>query len=350
MPERALDQYQGSARATWFLPRGWGTHTLEAGLEAEHAIYSRTSSSVLGGFVQDSWALNNYFTVNGGVRYDVQWLGTEAEGSAGIALFSPRVGLAVDPSASGRAKLFIHYGKYPGLVPLGLLDRANVDGSVPVPAPTVIDPELRPLSSTEAVAGVAYEAFYMTRVAATYTHRELDSGLASLRGASSDSVVLVNPGSGYGSALPKAERTQDAVTLEVNREFAGGWLAHLSYTWLRLRGNTAVPWGATLPLDRPHTFKAHGAREFHFGNSLSASLGLAWFGSSGAPVEGQAARTPWVHTVDARLGAHWRLDKEQVVSFNLDAFNVLNFQAATRLAPVRYQPPRQVRLGVRYSF
>ncbi len=202
-------------------------------------------------------------------------------------------------------------------------------------------------------------------MSATYTHRGLDSGLASLRTDSRGSVVLVNPGSGLGASLPRAERTYDAVTLEHHRDSADECLKGLvSYTRSWLRGNHGGPWdgvaGASGPLpgDRPHVLRVYGALEvdvpLHY--SLSLHSGLSYVGASGTPVADGRSRRPWLHNVDARLVLSWNPRREERVSFTLDAFNLFSSQAATQvevrdsdLVPVRYQPPRQLRLGLRYT-
>jgi hypothetical protein len=380
--ERSLDQYQARAGVLWLLDQGdWGHHRLGAGVEVEHFVHartrawtddtggpgtreSRTPGTILGGYVQDSWRFARRVTVHGGLRYDVQLLETGEAGGARVTmpLLSPRLGMILDPWADTMAKLFVQYARYAGPVPVGLLDRATVEERVPVTGPSVIDPELEPLASHELVAGAAYTVGYKTQVSATYTHRALDSGLASLRTDSRGSVVLANPGSGLGSALPKAERTYDAVTLEFFRDFNDGSTAHVSYTGSRLRGNHAGPWDAStgsgpLPGDRPHVFRAWWQHELRLSHRFSFGSGLSYVGGSGTPVAQGASRTPWLHTVDARLILYWRLGKLELADFRLDAFNLFNFQAATRLeardaglVPVRYQPPRQLRLGVRYRF
>jgi hypothetical protein len=374
--ERSLDQYQARAAVLWLLRKGdWGSHHLGAGVDVEHFVHartrawaedtggpgtleSRTPGTVLGGYVQDSWLFANRVTVHGGLRYDVQLLETGEAGSPRVTvpLLSPRLGVILDPWADTMAKLFVQYARYAGPVPVGLLDRATGTERVPMTGPSVIDPELEPLASHELVAGAGYTLDYKTQVTATYTHRALDSGLASLRTGSRGSVVLVNPGSGLGSALPKAERTYDAVTLAFFRDFNDGSYAHVSYTGSRLRGNQAGPWDASTG-DRPHVFRAWWQQEFRLSQRFSFGSGLSYVGGSGTPVAEGTSRTPWLHTVDARLMLHWWLGKLEIASFSLDAFNLFNFQAATRLeardsglVPVRYQPPRQLRLGVRYRF
>ncbi|MFY0581409.1 hypothetical protein ACN28S_50570 [Cystobacter fuscus] len=116
---------------------------------------------------------------------------------------------------------------------------------------------------------------------------------------------------------------------------------------------------------------------------------------------GSAGRTPWVHTVDANAGVNYRLNKTHVLSLSVDVFNLFNFQQVTSVdeaytfqgvlpitggkaaggtltadqvtvldpatglpagklsaddvnknfkQPTAYQSPRQIRLGLRYTF
>ena len=118
---------------------------------------------------------------------------------------------------------------------------------------------------------------------------------------------------------------------------------------------------------------------------------------------GSGGRTPWINSVDSNVGVNYRVSKDSVVSFTLDVFNLFNFQgvdsvdesytfeqvlpvydaktntpgsvadlptadsagnvpaaAGGKLAyedvnqnyknPDRYQAPRQIRFGVRYTF
>jgi hypothetical protein len=466
------DRYQANALVTWRVDFG-GPHIFKGGVDAEHLASVRTrtrsggvvlgggaisdsqtyryTSNLLGAFVQDSWVpFREGVTVNAGVRYDAQWLYQE-DGRLAFALLhqlSPRIGLVVDPLNNHRLKLSAHYAKYHGMMPLGLMELAFPPPSISqfqlggTSGQEPVDPTIAPLSSSELVAGAEYELFPKIRVSATYTHRRLDSAITEMSRAGATPFFLGNPGVGSASDFPEAERTQDAVTVAVNRTFGEGWVTQASYTWSRLYGNYLGPFrpvsieGRTsfqrefltpdqmenrtglLPYDRTHTFKLFGARELQFTRELSASLGLSYLGRSGTPInylgghpllgEGETfvlprgssgERTPWVHVIDSNLGVNYRLGKGgQTVSFTLDVFNLFNFQQATRVdetytyeavlplkdvnagdinprmitkvnantgaaepltsddlngnfkKPLQYQTPRQVRLGIRYSF
>jgi outer membrane receptor protein involved in Fe transport len=126
---------------------------------------------------------------------------------------------------------------------------------------------------------------------------------------------------------------------------------------------------------------------------------------------GSGGRTPWINTIDSNIGVNYRVSKDSVISFTLDVFNLFNFQGVDAVDqtytvlnvaplaggkpgdiqnpagvlewqegsereddpttttvdesqfgtvdgdvnknfknPSRYQPPRQVRFGIRYTF
>jgi len=167
-----------------------------------------------------------------------------------------------------------------------------------------------------------------------------------------------------------------------------------------------------LPFDRTHAIKVFGAKEFNFSNDLSASLGLSYRGNSGIPIDylgahpayglseafilqrGTAGRTPWIHNIDGNIGVNYRVSKTNVVSLSLDVFNIFNFQEVATVdqnytqlpvLPIKggkvdgeltpdmvtrtngaklteadlnknfknatsYQAPRQIRVGLKYTF
>ncbi|HZH76909.1 MAG TPA: TonB-dependent receptor, partial [Archangium sp.] len=384
-----VERYQANAQASWLLKLA-GTHLLEAGVDADLPTSTRTwsfpggvtirdppgsappvqqlsqtsrySTRLLGGFVQDSWLLFNRVTLNAGLRYDTQWLYTK-EGELAVVLghqLSPRVGLVVDPTARGRMKLFAHYAKYPGQLPLNMMQWAF---PARLSKAAGVDPGLVPPSSSELVAGAEYQVLRATRLSATYVHRRLDSVVEGMSRDDGNTYFLGNPGMGLASTFPKAERTYGAVTVALSRVFTEGWLAQASYTWSRLEGNYTGPLlgefqmlshtqnrSGLLPYDRTHSLKLFGARAFHFTPALSANLGLSYRGRSGTPFNylgghlfigpgetfilprgSSGERTPWIHTLDSNVGLTYRLGGSKAVSLTVDVFNLFNFQEATRV-------------------
>lgn len=357
-------RYQANAHATYWWYGGAGSHLLKAGVDAEFLAYEPGGGStrrVLGGFVQDSWSFH-WLTLNAGVRYDAQSLAADSGAPLPVPRhdrLSPRVGLAVAPLIPFGVyglKLFAHYAKYRGLLPLGQEEAASGG------------PRLVPLATREFLGGAEYEVRENARLVATYTHRDMDAFTLSPAGRQ------------------RQERTYDAITVALmsRRMFRNGWFAEASYTWSRLSGSdpsafldgtgAGEPGGSSdfdlgvpgagsrvlLPYDRTHFLKAFGGREFSL---LPVSLGLAYRGGSGTPLlqvlpPGATRRTPWVHILDANLTLNPGDHRAPALSFSLDVFNLLNSQEVTRMrerapgepVPVAYQAPRQVRFEVRYSF
>ncbi|MFP2925723.1 TonB-dependent receptor domain-containing protein [Pyxidicoccus sp. 3LG] len=336
MSDAKLDRYQINAKATYLL-NALGTHVLKAGVDTEFLVYDQTkaygggvffqegvdyfgeagaltdfrrygyqtapdtpitqltqqaksTSTTVGGFVQDSWSIANRVTLNLGVRYDVQAM-YGGDGELAIILgnqWSPRVGAIVDPFANGRAKFFVNFARYYEQVPLNLLDRAfpgerrysarrvlsepgsgdpgcdpstraGQEGGCRETANVIenpessrnpnrfytggkvenepVDPDLTPQSSDEVVVGAEYEVLANTRVGASYTHRDMNAVIEDMSRDDGNSYFLGNPGSGFAKEFPKPERNYDAVTVYLNRTFADGWLAQANYTWSRLYGN-----------------------------------------------------------------------------------------------------------------
>src|SRR5262249_33321282 len=81
----------------------------------DEAVASRTTkSTIIGGFIQDSWSILDKVTLNLGLRYDSQQL-QGSDGVTRISLkdqWSPRIGLVYDPTQQGRSKIFANYGRY----------------------------------------------------------------------------------------------------------------------------------------------------------------------------------------------------------------------------------------------
>ncbi|WNG49842.1 TonB-dependent receptor [Archangium minus] len=321
-----LDRYQGKLIGTLLL-QGAGQHVIKAGLDVELMRYDHvraatgrtvliesedgayfydyrqfgylvgpdeedievsqhrvSTSNSIGGFLQDSWSLfNNLATLNVGVRYDAQYLmGGDKLAMVLANQWSPRLGVIVDPTRSGKSKLYANYARYYENVPLDLVDRsfpgepgvrsykssvicdprdpAQQQGSCNTDAArlpftggldanrlwetvgagaTIVDPSIQPSSTDEFVAGGEYELLPNARVGATYTRRSLNIAIEDMSRDNGATYFIGNPGLGFAKdfAPYKPQRDYDAVTLFFQKNFADQWLAQVSYTWSTLRGN-----------------------------------------------------------------------------------------------------------------
>ena len=371
-----------------------------------------TSKSInVGGFVQDSWSILDKVTLNAGVRYDVQQL-YGGNGNVGLSLpnqWAPRVGVIWDPTQEGHAKLFANYARYYQNVPLALNDLtltghpvlgtsydqggcmisgthvANCPASAAVAGnsgssisqkyytygngSSPIDPEIKATSSDEIVFGGEYEILKDARLGLTYTKRWLNRWIEDFSFDNLNTYQLGNPGYGIGSALPKAQRNYDAVTLFFQKAWRDDWLAQASYTVSYLRGNvggfiaqdgtigpshnsdfdsryfTNNQYGP-LPGDHTHDIKIFGAKDWTVAPHHSVSTGASLRAQSGGPINfyasdqiygaalnllaprGSGGRLPWEYNADFNIAYHYNIDKNQTLTFSMDVFNLFNFQAA----------------------
>ncbi|MFL5346049.1 MAG: TonB-dependent receptor domain-containing protein [Hyalangium sp.] len=294
-----------------------------------------------------------------------------------------------------------------------------------------VDPDLHPQSSDELVVGGEYELFARATLGLSYTHRNVNDIIEDMSINEATNYFIGNPGRGIASQFPKPVRNYDAFTLSLNKTFADLWLLQASYTWSRLWGNysglfrpenlqlapnvtsdfdlislTENHTGLLL-LDHTHAVKLYGAKEFPLTGKISLNLGMSYRGTSGAPINvvgthyiygpdftfilprGAGGRLPFVHNIDTRLAANYRLSGNMTASLSVDVFNLFNFQQytavdqrytadtvdaivngtkadlgnltvrnSTTLAvvnpnfgkPTAYQSPRSIRLGARLSF
>jgi len=187
-----------------------------------------------------------------------------------------------------------------------------------------IDPDLKPMRTQEAVAGVAHELTSRISVGARYVHKQLDRSIEDvgvLVPNIGEVFYISNPGEGAATfilaedcptcpALPKLKRDYDALELTATKRFSNNWLADVSYTLSRLYGNypglassdenarTAPnvtrlfdglimafdghgqPLFGKLNTDRPHQFKFYG----YYQLPSRTGVGLTFRAASGIPI------------------------------------------------------------------
>ncbi len=248
---------------------------------------AHTTTTTVGGFLQDSWQILDKVTLNIGFRYDAQVI-YGADGTLGLTLpnqWSPRVGVIYDFTQQGRSKIFANYARYYEGVPLDVADRSfpgtpqvysfhnpaacnplspgdNTPGSgscttntnrIPVNSPSdpsqlwnrvggsreAIDPNIQSQSSDEFVVGGEYELFSDARLSLTYTHRWLVRAMEDMSRDEGNTYFLGNPGYGIAADFPQAVRTYDALTASFTKVYSNNWLFSASYVLSRLYGNYA---------------------------------------------------------------------------------------------------------------
>jgi outer membrane receptor protein involved in Fe transport len=386
--------------------------------------HARSKSVFLGGFVQDSWSIVDRVTLNLGVRYDTQTLygGRDVVALSFPQEWSPRVGLVWDFTQQGRSKIYASYARYYENVPLDLAsefdgfaladalykpatgactyhsnqtrscstpDRLTPGGYgdrfLPFPPnptywarfsgfPAVVDPDTRPPSEDEVVAGVEYEVLPRTRASVAYTHRNLADWVEDMSFNGSN-YFIGNPGRGLGATFPRANRVYNAVVVALDKGFSDLWLLQLSYTYQNLHGNIdglvrtqtgqldpnissdfdiaslEVNRQGPLAADVRHTVKTYLAKEFVIAPPFSVGVGVSYVGASGPPIDflgynsfygaqevfifprGANGRLGWVHTIDLNGAMTFRFSMSTALTVSVNVFNLFNFQQVTSVSP-----------------
>ena len=338
----------------------------------------RTRQDYLSFFLQDVWQVGNHLTVRPGVRYEQQKLIGDVTEQTFDGNWAPRLGATWDPTGTGRAKIFVNYGWFFAKVPNDLAARAlSADAGVnladyfdanlqsPVPegvlaagttthlgfaglSASTFDPNVRSTYSTETLIGAEWEVAPGLSLGAHYTRRRYgrvleDVGTAPMAayflGLVPNNVeyFVTNPSTstpvagdlGVPISFDNPVHEYDAVTIEADRRFSGGWSLQSSYRWSRLWGNfegffrndngqsdpgitslfdfptndpSYVSLGAPLgfrgdirflgaaglgplPNDRRHQGKIYGNRQF----AMGANVGVAFTIESGEPLTAMAA-------------------------------------------------------------
>ncbi|WP_165703816.1 TonB-dependent receptor [Enhygromyxa salina] len=409
--------YRESPNGAYFVDyRRYGYLTGPDEVQVLPSLQWSVFSTTIGGFVQDSWSIMDKVTLNAGLRYDAQQL-FGGDGLLSLALpnqVSPRLGLIWDPTQVGKAKIFANYARFYQSVPLNLADRAGsgepgvrrlYDADLCNPADpeseanvcqsdasrlvvggaadpdrywsafgagkTAIDPDLKPQSSDEIVAGGEYEIIPGGKIGLNYTHRWLSRVIEDMSRDEATTYFIGNPGYGIAKDFPKGRRVYDAVILYFDKRFAGNWMVSGSYTLAWLRGNIAGLFRpetgqldpninsdfdlisllanrfGPLPGDRRHTLKVFGAGEIALGQGHTLMLGGAFRASSGGPTNvlgshelygtgeaflvprGDGERLPWVFRIDTNIGYRKYFTEHLTMDLTMDVFNVVNFQAVT---------------------
>ena len=75
-------------------------------------------------YLNDAWQMSKYITLNVGVRWEQQRLIGNQVNRAFVNMWSPRVGVIVDPQGNRKSKFYANYGRYAYVLPLDAALRA----------------------------------------------------------------------------------------------------------------------------------------------------------------------------------------------------------------------------------
>lgn len=383
-------------------------------------------------FLQDSWKVTDRLTVNIGVRVEDQNIHASdksrfQEPSESIihwTLFeqiSPRLGFTFDILGTGTSKLFGSYGRFYEMVPLDINNRqfgAEFDKmywyDIDLGDPLTYVPDLSEAYGTWEAGSSASEfpeadkankgldAQYVEEFILGFENQFATDLSVSIRGVwkrlgevvedgsfdGGSVYFLFNPGTHfiegetnpdtgqprelYVDAFPKGERDYKALEIMFNKRFSNNYMATISYTFARLRGNhPGLAWeeygqldpnitalfdfpeflynaDGILPNDRPHQFKVDGVYvfpsasflkglsvgtsfRFRSGQSLTKMGYNAWYGRVACLSErGADGRLPSYYQLDAHLGYDLRIGDRYKIGFTLDVFNIFNTKIEIR--------------------
>ena len=96
----------------------------EFGVDSNGIKHFTTSSKYNSAFVNDSWTINKYVTLNLGVRWDQEFMKGEATKYTFTDNWSPRFGFAVDPLGTRKNKIYGNFARYAYNFPLDLAERS----------------------------------------------------------------------------------------------------------------------------------------------------------------------------------------------------------------------------------
>jgi hypothetical protein len=227
-------------------------------------------------YLQDSWKVSSYFTLNLGVRYEIQDVQDRFEESA-FKLednWAPRLGFVWDVTKNGKSKLYANYGRFFENIPQDINIRAfggevvcfcynfsqNAADTAPVagtPArssllggATPVDPDLKGQYIDEYLGGFEYEVAPNFVLGTKFAYRKLGRAIEDFLVDPNEGIyAIANLGEGSlgqtiffydheGSApAPKVDRQNYSFELTARKRFSNNWQMLASYVWNKLEGN-----------------------------------------------------------------------------------------------------------------
>ena len=325
-------------------------------------------SNNVGLFVQDAWQISPRVTLNLGVRTDREDIPSYSPDNPGIHFsfkdkIAPRAGFAWDVRGDSRTKAYGSWGMFYDISKLEMprgsfgadhwilyyytLDTfdypsISCEGPPGTGCPgtfieqvdnrhpsndknnPLIDPNLMPIRTQEAIFGLDQELTGTMSFGARYVHKWLDHTIEDVGlivPGVGEVFKMANPGFGIAEftlgpnfpAQPPAKRVYDALELRLNKRLSNHWSATVSFTESRLYGNysglsssdengrnspsvdrffdglymsfdeNAKPVYGRLGSDRPHVFKAQASYVLPWGTAVGMDQNF----ESGTPFSSQ---------------------------------------------------------------
>jgi len=277
-------------------------------------------------FVQDSWQVFSRLRLNAGVRWDGQYL-IDSNGDVAQKItdqYQPRVGFVLQPTASGKQKLFGSFARFYQDMSTSLSALKHVEGAVIEFVDYDHDPRLDPSggagfydaaeiqSEVEGLKGQHYDEFtlgYEIQIGNTFktgvtgVYRTLREGIEDAFVESVGDFLYGNPGRGLLSDYPEMRREYRGLVLSLERtgaqrlnflasyvlsenegNYPGLYNSDFDYSFPNVNGSYdflggTVDGDGLLPNDRTHVVKFYGSYRMRFG----LTVGSSFFWGSGTP-------------------------------------------------------------------
>ena len=349
-------------------------------------------------FIQDTWVVNEKWTVEGGVRWDHQTI-------IGDHNLAPRLGVAYDPMGKGKMKLFGNYGRFYDNVFTSFVDFLNTDGysvtyslynagtattttGLYADYDYVVDGDFEAPYKDSWTIGYEQELPWSIRVGLSHTQWEGRNQLRTTYTtdlANLPSGVTVDPGATAAIILDTKGRSDYTdFKLSIRKPFSHRFELIGSYTRSRVRGDSSDDFGfedradnrslvfTRLAYDRPDVvnlsafgnlpwgLEATGIFRYQSGRLYSP---LAVVGGQTQIDTGtgdkNSERMPPVRSLDLSLSKRFEIGRSQMKLtaqvFNLtNELNVIDVerysQASTFRGPVDVDFGRIVQVGVEFRY
>ncbi|MEO8844068.1 MAG: hypothetical protein ABI591_04770 [Kofleriaceae bacterium] len=191
-------------------------------------------------YVEDTWAAAPNLTVDGGLRWEMMWVGPVLHFSNQLA---PRLGAAWDPLGNGRSRVWVSMGRSYAMLPAGLgstillhdrtVDELTFMGSTSRAVNTgealLVAPRVEPIAQDELTAGAEVAALRQLRA------RVWGQGRWLRRGLESTPEGFDNPGRVDG--MP-ALRDTELLAVELESNALAAFVLRVGYLW----GHTTGSW------------------------------------------------------------------------------------------------------------
>jgi len=292
-----------------------------------------TSSRNPSFFVQDSWQLSERLTVNGGIRWDPQWL-IASDGTTGqriLGTVAPRLGIIYQPGRIGSDRLVASAGRFYQPLSLYLSSQMHLESAYMRQVSYNHDPRIDTtggnldgdyqghMTNVKDLSGqyfdevtLGYESMIGSslKAGARLVYRKLGQAVNTGKDTTNAAFVYGNPGSPPLEMYPKASREYKAVELTLERNDPTGLSFQASYVLSRNYGNYEGLFDVTfssihgaqelspngcsfyystdmvnnnlglMPDDRTHQFKFYCSYPF----SPDFTIGFSGYWTSGTPL------------------------------------------------------------------